>query len=46
MMYHWLLAVSFAGAFLTRDSERWRDLHVLLGEPSAREVARMRSRLT
>ena len=30
-LFHWLLAASFAGAFLTGDSERWRDLHVLLG---------------
>lgn len=30
-MFHWLLAVSFAGAFLTAESERVRDLHVALG---------------
>ena len=30
-VFHWLLAASFAGAFLTADSERWRDIHVLLG---------------
>lgn len=30
-VFHWLLALSFAGAFLTADSERWRDAHVLLG---------------
>src|SRR5512134_298190 len=30
-VFHWLLAASFAGAFLTGDSERWRDIHVLLG---------------
>jgi cytochrome b len=30
-VFHWLLAASFAGAFLTADSERLRDLHVLLG---------------
>ena len=30
-VFHWLLALSFAGAFLTADSERLRDLHVLLG---------------
>src|SRR5512145_578805 len=30
-VFHWLLALSFAGAFLTADSERMRDLHVLLG---------------
>lgn len=30
-VFHWLLAVSFAGAFLTADSERYRDIHVVLG---------------
>lgn len=30
-LVHWLLVVSFAGAFLTADSERHRDLHVLFG---------------
>jgi cytochrome b len=30
-LFHWLLALSFAGAFLTADSERQRDIHVLLG---------------
>lgn len=29
--FHWLLALSFAGAFLTAESERLRDLHVTLG---------------
>lgn len=29
--FHWLLALSFAGAWITADSERWRDMHVLLG---------------
>ena len=29
--FHWLLVLSFAGAFLTAESERNRDLHVLLG---------------
>ncbi len=28
---HWLLALSFAGAFLTAESERLRDVHVMLG---------------
>ena len=28
---HWLLVASFTGAFLTADSERHRDLHVLFG---------------
>ena len=30
-VFHWLLAVSFAGAFLTAESERYRDVHVTLG---------------
>jgi cytochrome b len=30
-VFHWLLAVSFAGAFLTAESERYRDVHVMLG---------------
>lgn len=30
-MFHWLLAASFAGAFLTAESERYRDIHVALG---------------
>jgi cytochrome b len=29
--FHWLLAASFTGAFLTADSERFRDVHVMLG---------------
>jgi len=29
--FHWLLALSFAGAFLTAESERFRDIHVMLG---------------
>lgn len=29
--FHWLLAASFAGAWLTAESERYRDLHVMLG---------------
>ncbi|MFO1419112.1 MAG: cytochrome b/b6 domain-containing protein [Methylotetracoccus sp.] len=28
---HWSLAAGFTGAYLTGDTERWRDLHVLLG---------------
>ena len=28
---HWLLAASFAGAWLTAESEQWRLLHVTLG---------------
>ena len=30
-VFHWLLAISFAGAFLTAESERYRDIHVALG---------------
>ena len=30
-VFHWLLALSFAGAFLTAESERVRDVHVTLG---------------
>jgi cytochrome b len=29
--FHWLLAGSFLGAFLTAESERYRDIHVVLG---------------
>jgi cytochrome b len=29
--FHWLLAVSFTGAFLTAESERFRDVHVSFG---------------
>jgi cytochrome b len=29
--FHWLLAASFAGAFVTADSERLRDVHMVLG---------------
>ena len=30
-IFHWLLAASFAGAFVTAESERYRDFHVALG---------------
>lgn len=30
-VFHWLMVVSFAGAFLTAESERSRDIHVVLG---------------
>ncbi len=30
-MFHWLFALSFLGAYLSADSERWRALHVTLG---------------
>ena len=29
--FHWLFALSFAGAWLTAESDRWRALHVSLG---------------
>lgn len=29
--FHWTLALSFAGAFLTAESEKFRDIHVMLG---------------
>ncbi len=30
-LFHWLLVLSFAGAWLTAESERYRDFHVMLG---------------
>ena len=30
-LFHWLLALSFAGAWLTAESERLRNVHVALG---------------
>lgn len=30
-IFHWLFAACFAGAFLTADTERYRDVHVMLG---------------
>ena len=30
-VFHWLLAISFVAAFLTAESERVRDVHVVLG---------------
>lgn len=29
--FHWLFALSFAGAWLTAESERWQGMHVTLG---------------
>jgi cytochrome b len=29
--FHWSFAACFAGAWLTAESERWRDVHVTLG---------------
>ena len=30
-VFHWLLAASFLGAYVTSESERYRDIHVVLG---------------
>lgn len=30
-VFHWLFAVSFAGAYLTSESERWQLVHITLG---------------
>ncbi len=30
-LFHWLMVLSFAGAWLTAETERWRLLHVTLG---------------
>lgn len=30
-VFHWLSVVSFAGAYLTAESERYRDVHVMFG---------------
>ena len=38
-VFHWLLVLSFAGAWLTAESERWRMLHVTLGYTMAGLVA-------
>ena len=38
-LFHWLLALSFAGAFLTAESERMRDIHVTLGYTFAGLIA-------
>jgi cytochrome b len=37
--FHWLLAGTFAGAWLTADSERWMDVHVILGYTFAGLIA-------
>lgn len=29
--FHWLFALSFAGAYITADGERWRQVHTTLG---------------
>lgn len=38
-VFHWLLVLSFAGAWLTAESERWRLVHVTLGYTMAGLVA-------
>ena len=38
-IFHWVLAASFAAAFLTADSERLRDLHLLCGYTFAGAIA-------
>ncbi len=38
-VFHWLMVLSFAGAYLTAESERWRLLHVTLGYTMAGLVA-------
>ena len=30
-VFHWLMVLSFAGAYITAESERWRLVHVTLG---------------
>jgi cytochrome b len=30
-VFHWLQAISFAGAYLTSESERYRDIHLAFG---------------
>lgn len=38
-VFHWLMVLSFAGAYLTAESERWRLAHVTLGYTLAGLVA-------
>lgn len=38
-LFHWLLVASFAGAWLTAESESWRLVHVMLGYTVAALVA-------
>jgi cytochrome b len=38
-LFHWLTAASFAGAWLTAESERWRNVHVALGYTFAGLIA-------
>jgi cytochrome b len=37
--FHWLLAIAFVGAFATSESERLRDLHMLMGYSAGGLVA-------
>ncbi len=38
-VFHWLMVLSFAGAWLTAESERWQQVHVTLGYTMAGLVA-------
>jgi cytochrome b len=38
-VFHWLMVLSFAGAYITAESERWRLVHVTLGYTMAGLVA-------
>jgi len=38
-VFHWLMVLCFAGAYLTAESERWRTVHVTLGYTMAGLVA-------
>jgi cytochrome b len=38
-VFHWLMVLSFAGAYITAESERWRLVHVTLGYTRAGLVA-------
>lgn len=38
-VFHWLLALSFAGAYVTAESDRWLAVHVTLGYTMAALVA-------
>ena len=38
-LFHWTLAASFAGAWLTSESEHWRDIHIACGYTMAGLIA-------
>jgi cytochrome b len=38
-VFHWLMVLSFSGAWLTAESERWRQVHITLGYTMAGLVA-------